>query len=43
MSKLQSISNFCENDSNVLAAIIIGPQARSESPADEYSDIDVIV
>ena len=41
--KLQSISQFFENDNGVLAAVIIGSQARLDYSADEYSDIDIIV
>ena len=41
--KLQRISQFLENDCGVLAAVIVGSQAREDYAADEYSDIDIIV
>ena len=40
---LQSISRLFRDDNDVLAAILIGSQARVDNIADEYSDIDVII
>ena len=41
--RLQSICQFLENDNDVLAAVVVGSQARIDYAADEYSDIDIIV
>ena len=43
VENIKKISELLENDAEVLAAIIIGSQARSDSIADEYSDIDIII
>ena len=41
--KLQNIFRVFDNDNGVLAAVIIGSQARLDYVADEYSDIDIIL
>lgn len=37
------ITRFAEADENIRAAFIIGSYARSDHPADEWSDLDVIL
>ncbi|MED1204115.1 aminoglycoside 6-adenylyltransferase [Heyndrickxia acidicola] len=34
---------LCKEDENVLAVIIVGSQARTEMPADNWSDLDLVV
>lgn len=40
---IERISIWAVRDENVRAAVIIGSQARSDHPADEWSDLDIII
>lgn len=40
---IERIGNWAEKEANVRAAVIIGSRARADHPADEWSDLDVVV
>jgi aminoglycoside 6-adenylyltransferase len=40
---IDRITNWAENTSDVRAALILGSRARKDHPADEWSDLDVLV
>lgn len=43
MNLLQTLTQYVQADKDIAAAILIGSQSRSECPADEYSDVDMII
>ena len=43
MALLQKLTRYIQSDSNIQAAFLVGSQARSDCPADEYSDVDTAV
>jgi len=42
-SIVEKFRTWAENDSGVRAALIVGSQARTDVPADEWSDLDVVI
>ena len=40
---IQRIINWAESNPYVRAALILGSRARTDHPADEWSDLDVLV
>jgi aminoglycoside 6-adenylyltransferase len=40
---IENIICLCELSNKIFAGLIIGSQARNDKPADEYSDLDVII
>jgi aminoglycoside 6-adenylyltransferase len=40
---VERFRRWAENDQDVRAALIVGSQARTDAPADEWSDLDVVI
>ena len=40
---LERVQAWARTETNVRAAFVVGSQARSETPADEWSDVDVVL
>jgi len=43
MSLLKKLTQYIRSDSEIQAAFLIGSRARSDCPADEYSDVDMVI